>query len=473
MRLTKNYQVYVNEKPLSLQPMRVSKMPFNRHWPGYQRSLDQTEVTAFASFEITQKITVRIVCDFEFQTVAIKPSSLGIIPELSQRTVTFTLDKPCQTVVEFDGTLGALHLFANPPEQPISLTENDLCFAPGVHEVGRITPKSGQTIYLAEGAVVYGEIYAEDVENVTICGRGILDHSKIQPDTSCEGFIDPPRPSPIEIRYSKNIVLRDIVVRDPCFLAVRPICCEDVCIDNIKIVGCWRYNSDGIDLINCRRGIIKNCFVRTFDDSLCLKGFHFPFQGEMFYKHRTYDTMEDIVFENCVVWNEWGNALHIGIDLCAKEIKNCTFRNCDVIHSCYSVLNISTVDYAEIFDIVYDDIRVEYDDVSQKPLIQESDEDIFVPNPDSTYMPTLFLLKLYQDAYSCGGVKRGKINNVTFRNIQVTAPRMPPSLLLGYSEENAIRGITFEDIYLNGEKSTDADALNLCPEAFVYDVKIK
>ena len=40
--------------------------------------------------------------------------------------------------------------------------------------------------------------------------------------------------------------------------------CEDVRIDNIKGIGMWRYNSDGIDLFNCKDAIIKNCFSIDF-----------------------------------------------------------------------------------------------------------------------------------------------------------------------------------------------------------------
>ena len=80
-------------------------------------------------------------------------------------------------------------------------------FGPGEHDVGRIVPKSGQTIYIDSGAVVYGEIFAWDVENVTIAGRGILDHSKMQPGENLrKEDIDPVRPSPILFQYSKESV---------------------------------------------------------------------------------------------------------------------------------------------------------------------------------------------------------------------------------------------------------------------------
>ena len=39
---------------------------------------------------------------------------------------------------------------------------------------GLIELKSGQTLYVDEGAVVYGMIYAQDARDIKIMGRGIL-----------------------------------------------------------------------------------------------------------------------------------------------------------------------------------------------------------------------------------------------------------------------------------------------------------
>ncbi len=474
MTIFEKYKIFVNEKKIDIHEARVSKMPFNRHWPGHQRPLDQTLMSGFVSFDVTGETVIKIECNFDFRTVVVRPLSYGIVPVKEGNTITFTITRPCQTVVEFDGMQEVIHLFANPAEEVVRCSDNDLYFGPGEHNVGRIVPKSGQTIYIDSGAVVYGEIFAWDVENVTIAGRGILDHSKIHPETNLnQEDVDPLRPSPILFQYSKNIVIKDIIVRDPCFLAVRPIACEDVTIDNIKIIGCWRYNSDGIDFINTRRGIVKNCFVRSFDDSICLKGFYYLYQGEMFHNHKTYDTMEDITIENCVIWNDWGNALHVGVDLCAKEIKNCIFRNCDVIHSTFSVLNIANVDYAEVFDMVYEDIRIEYDDITQQPKIQESDHDKYIFDPNSLYMPTLLVMLIFKNQYSFGGKKRGKIRNVVFKNISVTAPQMPPSYIRGYDDEFSIDGVVLENITLNGKTVSGIDEMNIDLNEYAKNIILK
>ena len=473
MELTKKYHVYINEAPAPLEKARVSKFPFNRHWPGYQRPFDQTEVTAFTSFDVKDITSVRIECDFDFKNVIVRPLSLEIIPLVEGRTVKFEILKPCQAVVEFDGISGALHLFADPPEKYEIPAEDILYFGCGEHNVGRIELKSNQTVFIDKGAVVYGEIYATDVENVKIIGKGILDHSKATPLAEDDGFIDPPRPSPIEIRYSRNVEIKGIVVRDPCFLAVRPICCENVHIDNIKIIGNWRYNSDGIDLINCRHGIIENCFVRSFDDTYCLKGFCWPYVAQLNHNGRTYDVMEDITFRNCIAYNDWGKALEIGVDLCSAEIKNCRFENCDVIHVVYAAMDISNVDYADVHDITFDDIRVEYGETSQPPIIQVSDDAVY-PCDNAEYMPLLMLGSVYfSELYSSKGEKRGKIRNIVFNNIKVTAPRMPESSFNGFSEKYGVENVKISNLFLNGEKLTDMKKANIKTEDFAKNITIE
>jgi len=456
-----SYDIHIENEPVQAHAARVSAMPFNRHWPGHQRSLDQTEVVPFVSFELDAPAAFCVVAGKDFQEAVVRPASRGVKPVCRGREIRFTLPGPGQYTLELDGVKGALHIFANPLQQPaVQPGDPDtLYFGPGIHRAGVIDMHSGQTVYIDAEAVVYGQIQAIDAENIRILGRGILDHSQEgatgpAPELSeNKELIDPPRPSPLLLSYCRGVTIEGITIRDPAFLALRPIACESVSIDNVKIIGCWRYNADGIDFINSRHCRVRNCFVRTFDDSLCLKGFYFLHQGEMFHRHQAYTVMDDVIFEHCVVWNEWGKSLEVGVDLCAMEIKNCAFRNCDVIHCSGSmIMDVSNVDYAEIHDILFEDIRVEYDPVLQRPAIQESEEQTFPTDPNSTYMPELFHALICFSPYSHGGTVRGKIHDITFRNIQVTAVRLPPSHFRGYDNEHRVEAVRIENFTLNGQR---------------------
>lgn len=89
--------------------------------------------------------------------------------------------------------------------------------------------------------------------------------------------------------------------------------CDSVEVDNVKIVGQWRYNSDGIDVVNSSRVRVRNCFVRSFDDALVVKGLT-QNSGEpetVFIGDRP---VEDVTFERCVVWCDWGRGMVIGAE---------------------------------------------------------------------------------------------------------------------------------------------------------------
>ena len=67
-----DFEVWVDGKPTPVWQCRVSAIPFNRIWPGYQRSLDQTELAGFATWETDAAATEAI-----FETVA------GSSPEMT------------------------------------------------------------------------------------------------------------------------------------------------------------------------------------------------------------------------------------------------------------------------------------------------------------------------------------------------------------------------------------------------------
>lgn len=54
-----------------------------------------------------------------------------------------------------------------------------LYYGPGIHTVenGELKVPSGKTVYLAGGAVLMGRILIENVHDVKLLGRGIIDYS--------------------------------------------------------------------------------------------------------------------------------------------------------------------------------------------------------------------------------------------------------------------------------------------------------
>ena len=86
-------------------------------------------------------------------------------------------------------------------------------------------------------------------------GRGILDASKIERGKA---------PNMITLKRVVNGYINGIILRDPHEWAVVPTNCDSITIDNIKMIGLWRYNSDGIDLVNTKNISIQELLCPGF-----------------------------------------------------------------------------------------------------------------------------------------------------------------------------------------------------------------
>ena len=235
--------------------------------------------------------------------------------------------------------------------------------APGIHRPGRIILQSNETVYVAGGAVVYGCFEATDATNIKILGPGIIDSSELE---RFFGITDASKHLDnfggcIHLVRCTNVMIDGPVLRDPPLWALSAFNCSEIQIANTKLIGLWRYNADGIDICNSRNVTVRDCFARTFDDSLVVKGLG----------HYSDVSITNILFEGCVVWNEWGRALEIGAETSAPELSHVTFRDCDIIRTADVAMDVQHTDRAPIHDVTFEGIRFEVDDVNYPPQIQK------------------------------------------------------------------------------------------------------
>jgi hypothetical protein len=114
--LCEDYALRINGQPVPVYSCRVSGVPLNQVWPGYQRPVDQTELAAFAHWGMSGPVSVEIIPKRAFTNAVVRPASREVRPVMGGRTITFTFAKPGQVTVELDGPHHALHLFADPPK---------------------------------------------------------------------------------------------------------------------------------------------------------------------------------------------------------------------------------------------------------------------------------------------------------------------------------------------------------------------
>src|SRR5512137_672601 len=63
------YQLQVDGQPVAVYSCRVSAVPFDQWWPGYQRPVDQTELAGFAYWGMSGPVSVEITSKRAFTNV--------------------------------------------------------------------------------------------------------------------------------------------------------------------------------------------------------------------------------------------------------------------------------------------------------------------------------------------------------------------------------------------------------------------
>lgn len=449
--LSEDYQLKVNGQPVSVYACRVSAMPFNQVWPGYQRPLDQTELAGFACWDMAGPVQIEVQTRLAVRSAVVRPTSRGVRPVVEGNRISFSLDRPGPVIVEVNGPHHALHLFASSPETnaPGPDTPGVRFFGPGVHRPGKIELKSNETVYLAGGAVVYGSLHATKAENIRIAGRGILDVGSFERGQGGGA---------VRLSDCSNVTIEGIVMRDPDVWCCSLFGCRQVTITNVKLIGLWRYNADGIDVCNSQEVVVADCFVRAYDDALVLKGLKFA--------KNSFDDrpVRNVCFRRCVIWCDWGRAMEIGAETCAPEIAEIVFEDCDIVRTTHIAMDIQHGDRAAIRNIRFEQIRVEIDEQNPRPRLQRSREEKFSADAHDGFCPTLMEIVIRKNFYSKDS-DRGTVRDVVFKDITVYSPLVPPSSFRGLDAEHTVEGVTIENLQFNGRPIRDAAKarLNLGP----------
>jgi hypothetical protein len=402
--------VTVNGQPVFVYETAVND---NRMYEEYPK-LSKTPV---AYFDFMGQVDIQVIVPGAMAAV-VRPLSLGIRPEVRDGVIRFTLRAPAQLTVEVNGgTARALHLFANPLETdvPDPNGENVIWLGPGIHDEPVVRLKSGQTLYIAGGAVLRGKVVAEKAENIRVTGRGIIDGSVFDRWTQ--------RTVPADFRLCKHVRVDGVIFLDPAAWTLNTFACSDVLIENVKIVSA-RPNGDGITTQSCQNLTARDCFVRSWDDSLVVKNY-----GD--------GTSHDILFQNIVVWTDLAQSCEIGYETKGPEMYDIAFEGITVLHNFHKpVLSIHNSDQAYVHDIRYKDITV---------------EDARMGEGDGAN----FLIDLtVAESQWTTSKERGRIENVTYQNINVLGGRFTPSRFMGFDAEHGIKNVSIENLSILGKRIT-------------------
>ncbi len=358
-----------------------------------------------ASFGFSGKVRIKITSIEKIYSYIIRPRSRNIKAVMSGNEISFTIDSPQKLYIEINN-LPHLAIFADSPEvnPPAEGDAGVTYFGPGVHNPGNINLENNQKIYVAAGAIVYADITGNDLHDVSISGRGMIQGK-------------------IRVNNTSNLQVRDIFIRNTKGWTNTLTNCRNSSYRNVKVFGYEAvYSVDGINPVSCKNFTIDDCFMRCRDDCIAIKS-------------GNYDLSVDSVLVTNSVMVGWScsDGVTIGFELNGGPVRNILIRNCDILYARgggrtggHAPFSIVCDGPALVENIRYEDIRIE-EQVEFKNL------ELIVTDG-----------KLYGDD------PPGHIKNVVMKNIKWENADKP-FIISGFSAENKVENIVFQNCTAGGK----------------------
>ncbi len=381
---------------------------------------NRSKSNSWTTFSFSGQVTVTVtkLQGDPIKTCKVIPSSYGIKPRIKGNSVTFELDRPRKVSVEFDESIvHPMFVFADALERDVP-EPNDpdvLYFGPGLHEIEDTAISSGKMVYLAGGAYVKGRFKAQNVQNVTIKGRGVLSGEEFPHGTAFQhNLIN------FEGNQNKQVLIEGItLVNSPLYLIC--ITGSHNTVRNTKMMG-WYFGTDGPYV--GRDGMIEDCFVKVNDDAF-----------------KPYES--NTVIRDCVIWQcENGAPFQISWEMSSNNSGFHIYNN-DIIRMEHRTEQINLAAFDAVHggsghmkDYLFEDIRIENGGWR------------------------IFYLTLAKHEFAPADGEMGQISDITFRNITATGDFKKPNVIKGWDADHKVYNVTFENLKINGKYIRSAEEGN-------------
>jgi hypothetical protein len=368
--------------------------------------------TAFFSMDKPVLVEVEFLEEANF--ASIHPLRHKIRPEVDGTTISFTLHNPLKLVIkarESDSVL-PLAICATPLDENVPDPDDPkvLFFGPGIHEPGLIELVSGQTVYLAPGALVKGRIETRDATGVTIRGRGTLD---------ARGYsVRADKTNAILFERCQDVHIEGIGIRGGTWWQTLFLVTGNASAIHLNLFG-KTVNTDGIDIDGVQDFVARHCFIRCEDDGFGWHALDAEANGQ--------PPTRNALAEDCVIWNTgYGNGLRVGASMETDVFENITFRNIDVLMHAKAAIYSDHSDWATCRNIRFENFT---DETDMQTI------DIYIGKTRYSNATG------YRD-------ERGHYDGLTFINVKSPAGGIR---LRGYDAEHLIENVVFRNCEIWGK----------------------
>ncbi|MDD5349054.1 MAG: glycosyl hydrolase family 28 protein [Chthoniobacteraceae bacterium] len=407
---------------------------------------------SWVSFDFRESATVSVTALRNVDKAEVRPASAAIAVKLEDNTATLTVTGPCRLFLKWeDGFELPFHIFANRIEEgaPKHAAPGVHYFGPGTHRPGVIRLSSGETLYIADGAIVYGVIEAENAKHVAVRGRGILCTSHLDRKSKETYEVNGVPREVVSFRNCTDIEVEGITILDAHHWTVVFRNCERVHVSNIKMFNERSFSTDGINPVNCRDVLIENCFVRCKDDCVSIKGLDNRYPGNA-------APIRNIVVQNCVFWSDNNNGIVVGSETKAQTISDILFRNIDLLrvsNTCgdyAGALSVICLHDTDISGIRFEDIRIEH---------------CHGPYFNFFFCDSLFRIPGARQP------KGGTFRDITLKNVSVVGGPDRRSYIMGFDEKRMIENVRIENLRIHGRLIHNADEGRIQINEFTRNIR--
>lgn len=441
-----NYDVFMGNTQIRVYDAQV-QLDVNN----ITKHIYRPDFASYVCLEIEEDSEITIIPKYadDIHSVKIQPESKKINFENNGQEIKIKISPQQKFCVTINGEeKRMIMVFANRPV-PVPKGDNVIRIEPGEYlvddnEDNILYLKSGETLYLSNGAVLHGKIRAKDAKDVSVIGNGTIcgTYNNGRWLDSVRDKVGAPktvsRANQIIIENCENIKLQNFCLIDSDGWNLKLSDSKNVEIDRINIIS-YQMNSDGIDVCSSCDVNISNVFIRTSDDGVVLK----TMEG--------HGECSNVNVTASTIWADRASALEIGHEVSGGDIHNVRYSDIDVLNQLestigYHALDIANVDNGAVYDVSYENIRVE-DCVRGIGL--RIREGIF---SKAAYVRT-----------------GGQVHDIRFKDIYFKDEKS--IILSGRDDTFKVKNITFENIYMGGKKLLNSSYLRYNP--YVEGVAIK
>jgi hypothetical protein len=235
-----------------------------------------------------------------------------------------------------------------------------------------------------------------------------------------------------------NVDVNGITIRGASHWTIVPRDSRNVTVRGVKLCGSRVQNDDGINPCNSQDVLIADCFIRTDDDCVALKGLDFSAPNS---------NVERITVENCVLWCDRARIFLLGHESRAPFMRDIILRNLDIIHFSMTPFLFEPGEEMRLENVVVEEVRLHGE--GQNELIR---------------------LKPVVNQYMRNKVP-GHIRDIHFSDVTVSGkPGLYAVQVSGADEKHTVSGVTFGGVSINRAKLA-ADSKNVQLGQHVSDVR--